>query len=341
MTAWVEGNNAFFLGAQAFLIDNDREIADKAWFADRVQHNPAHRYIVGRFVESGSVNANKHLFNLEGLQMGRPSIQNAPLNINHIPRRVIGSFIDAELIYPTGAPATASAVDGAECSCDCDDPAGCECDGCPNNHKVEASLDHLEQLVTSSSSTLTPNHDTITWNPGVGGCFPGQQLSTNPLGSLTPAVTPVEIAQRVVNPHIEALAVVWKYYFPEEYAEIEMAHQEGRLFYSMECVPESIKCTGDEGCGTEYAYAGRQSDSYCDHLNESASIKELIKPHFTGGAAVIPPSVPAWGDADVYALVAKHSELAESIYTQIETETPHLSPTEWEAQMAAVLAKVQ
>lgn len=334
MTAWVEGDRGFFLGCQAQLIDNDREVAAKAWFSDKVKKNPAHRFIVGRFVEAGSVNKNKHLFTLEGLQMGRPSIEHAPLNINHVPRRVIGAFVGAELIYPTAAPAQAVDLSNLGVQATTTSSVSSFTYASNTSHLLlSPSLNPLFEPVTAEVDAVECDCDCD--DPATCACKDCPNSHKDPLEEKA-AETAV-----AVNPHIEALAVVWKYYFPNEFAEVEMAHQEGRLFYSMECVPERIKCSGDTGCGESYEYHGRQSDEYCDHLNESASVKELIKPHFTGGAAVIPPEVPAWADADVYALVAKHSELAETIYEQVKTESPHLSPREWEAQMAVILQQVQ
>lgn len=386
MTAWVEGNRAFFLGTQAHLIDNSREIAEHAWFADRVSHNPAVRWIVGRFVEAGTVNSNNHLFNLEGLQMGRPSIEHAPLNINHTPRRIVGAFVDAELIYPTTTAGTPvgdqqqQREDARDFSREKRKQLAQEGKALPDGSfpivtvgdlrnaiqalgrasdkdkarrhiiKRARALRKTDMLPDDWNVKAADDTDSLITDPNTTGYVTLTQPSlqdavldwtdTQP-GIVTAASTSGEPPTPLPNPHIEALSVVWRYYFPEEFAEIELAHAEGRLFYSMECVPESVKCTGDEGCGEVFGYRGRQSETYCEHLNESASIKELIRPHFTGGAAVIPPHAPAWSDADVYALVARHSELAESLYEQLSEELPHLSPAEWEAQMASILAKAQ
>ena len=147
-----------------------------------------------------------------------------------------------------------------------------------------------------------------------------------------------EAAQQ--HPFIEALGVMWAYYFPEVLKAIEMAHAEGSLFFSMECVAESITCEGEEGCNETFAYAGTTSPTYCDHLNRHVSIKHMNKPHFLAGALVLPPQKPGWGKAHVKELsmlVAEHAEEAERAYDSIAEEFPHLTPKQWEAKMLQVM----
>jgi hypothetical protein len=259
MTIYIEGKRGIYLGAQAVLIEDDREVAS-SWAQKHVVHNPAYRYVLGRFVEADRANNNRQLFSLKGLQMARPSIQHAPMNMNHQYRHVVGAYIAAELIYPTGAE--------------------------------EARGDVVDRA---------------------------------------------EAAAFGLNPYIEALGVMWKHYFRQEHEVIESAHAEGRLYYSMECVPREIQCAGDGGCGATFAYAGRQSKTYCGHLNEGASDKLLIDPHFTAGAILVPPVQPGWSHADVHSLVAAHADLAEDIYEGIRGDLPHLSPGDWEVLMAQLL----
>lgn len=241
MTLVVEGRRAIYLGAPATLVEDGRELA---WAEGHVVRNPAHKWILGRFVEADRPNSNRQLFTLPGLQMARPSIAHAPMNMNHSARRVVGAFTAAELLYPTG------------------DSSG-----------------HA-------------------------------------------------------NPFIEALGVFWRYYFPDEYRLVEAAHAEGRLFYSMECVPRRVRCTGTDGCGAEFGYAGPTSPSYCAHLNDGAADKLLVDPHFTAGAVLVPPVQPGWKDARVHSLVAAELERAEAGYGRI---TEMVDPTAWEAAMCALL----
>lgn len=140
-----------------------------------------------------------------------------------------------------------------------------------------------------------------------------------------------------LNPYIEALGVFWRHYFAEEYDLIEAAHAEGKLAFSMECIPRRIQCSGNGGCGNEFAYDGRTSPTYCAHLNMSASDKYLIDPHFTAGALLVPPTMPGWTHAEVHKLVAQHAALAERIYNGVATSFSHLDPREWEQMMGELL----
>lgn len=144
------------------------------------------------------------------------------------------------------------------------------------------------------------------------------------------------------NPYVEALAAFWRGNFEEEYAAVEAAHKEGALFYSMECVPQSLTCP-EEDCGHEAVYAGRQHESYCDHMNAPRGGKRLNKPHFNAGAIIIPPVKPGWRGANIgqiAELVAKHTDKTdeyERLHAQVAEEFPHLKPSDWEAMMAMLL----
>lgn len=149
-----------------------------------------------------------------------------------------------------------------------------------------------------------------------------------------------------LNPYMDALSVFWKHYFENEYAIVETAHRANRLFYSMECLPQEISCSGDKGCGRTFEYGGRQSPGYCDELNDphSGVIKDLIKPHFTAGALIIPPAKPGWGKADVTQIsqiVREHADAAEELYKQIAEESPEGDPRFWEQVMAFIILKAE
>jgi hypothetical protein len=144
-----------------------------------------------------------------------------------------------------------------------------------------------------------------------------------------------------VNPYVEALGVIWKYYFPEQYKAVETAHASGQLYFSMECVAQSITCAGEAGCGAEFGYAGPHSDTYCAHLNQGESTKQLNKPHFLAGALVVPPDRPGWSGAeirDLSVLVKEHQAEAELAYEGVKQNSPDLSPREWENVMAHIVA---
>ncbi len=139
-----------------------------------------------------------------------------------------------------------------------------------------------------------------------------------------------------IPPIVEALACFWHYYEDALWPSVEMAHKEGQLFLSMEAVPETITCRGKggfEGCGETYEYAGRQSPTYCKHLNEHASRKTLNKPVFTGGALIIPPVKPGWKNAEVKELsqlLESDLDEAEKVYEQVSAAAPYLDSKSWE-----------
>lgn len=149
-----------------------------------------------------------------------------------------------------------------------------------------------------------------------------------------------------LNPFMEALSVFWKHYFEDEYLDVEKAHKNGQLFYSMECLPERIGCKGDIGCGKYFDYDGRKSLTYCACLNDPKSgiEKDLINPHFTAGALIVPPVSPGWSRADIKQIsqiVKDHSERAEHLYTGISEEAGDIDPATWEEVMLQIIAEAE
>lgn len=141
--------------------------------------------------------------------------------------------------------------------------------------------------------------------------------------------------------YVETLAAFWRYYRQEEYELIRKAYDSGALFISMECVAESLTCTGELGCEETFDYAGVDSDSYCSHLQERKSVRRMNKPHFLGGGLILPPARPGWSHADVThvsELVKSYEAQAEEVYTEIAVQTPHLEPQQWEQMMQQVLS---
>jgi len=137
----------------------------------------------------------------------------------------------------------------------------------------------------------------------------------------------------MANPYVEAVAGLWHSRFPEEYFEIERAHKEGSLFFSMEAIPEAVSCPS---CQVEAAFAGFESDDYCDHMQGPTGPKRLHRPIFAGGAIIIPPVRPGWDRADIRTIAQAH-ESAEEVYLAMAAEMPHLEPAQWEWLMAELL----
>lgn len=122
-------------------------------------------------------------------------------------------------------------------------------------------------------------------------------------------------------PEIQALACVWAANFPETASRVKAAHQTKQLWFSMECVGEKKQCLT---CNNEYPYFA-QAHEVCEHLATSPKApRRFINPIFLGGALIMPPSNPAWPDADITELAA---------LTGVKFSVP-----EWEYLMDKVLA---
>lgn len=133
----------------------------------------------------------------------------------------------------------------------------------------------------------------------------------------------------VQHPHIEALGVFWRYYFPNEFNAIQKAHDEGSLFFSQECVADSVRFEDVSSGKTEtFPYDGPRSLSYGDWNDNAEAIRWLDNPHFLGGALILPPVNPGWANAHIKTLsqyVDEHEDLANEIFTSVEQQAPHLS----------------
>ena len=126
-----------------------------------------------------------------------------------------------------------------------------------------------------------------------------------------------------VNNHIVAMSTVWKFIYPREAAMIEKASEQHQLWYSMECVADTVTCVdgpGTPGCGETFSYRTymKEPHAVCGHLRERSSIRRMNSPTFLGGAVIIPPVTPAWSDADASvmrqaAAVTESSRLTDSL----------------------------
>lgn len=108
----VERDDRFYVGAQAFLVEDDRELA---WAEPHVRRDPDIKWVLGNFIETGRPNSNGHIFPLEDIRDGGlDSMVPKPLNMLHRQQRVVGATVAAELLYPTGDPTDALDVPYAE-----------------------------------------------------------------------------------------------------------------------------------------------------------------------------------------------------------------------------------
>lgn len=135
-------------------------------------------------------------------------------------------------------------------------------------------------------------------------------------------------------PFIETLSAFWKFYFPEEYSEVEGAFKEGTLYQSMECVADSLTCVGtDDACGETFDYAG-PFGPYCEHIRDRSAFRQFNNPNFTGGGLIIPPDKPGWRKAEIKEVSKMISENASDVlFEQIVEDSPHLDSGQWESLM--------
>ena len=246
------GKDRIYLGARAYLVEGEREVASE-WAREHILHNPAHAWVLGKFVEAERANNNQQYFSLEGLRMGSPSIAHSPMNINHSSRNVVGAFVASELVYPIS-----------------------------------------------------------------------------------------EVSDEQMNPYIESLGVFWKYYFPNEYKSVQRAHEEGSLFYSMECIPSALQTVGGSDDSAIYPYEGVNSPNYPDEINERSVAIHLVDPHFVGGALILPPNKPGWSRAESKVVANYMKEQwaeVESMYEQAgnTSENDGYTVGEWETLMGALV----
>lgn len=144
------------------------------------------------------------------------------------------------------------------------------------------------------------------------------------------------------HPIVETLACLWKDYFPSEYAAIRAAHVSGMLATSMEAVPEALRCAGPDGCGQEFSYVGNSTKgAYCAHLEERASWRQLVRPHYVGGATIIPPAMPGWKDAQARSLADANRSATgldlETLAAEAAKVRPDVDMSKVEAALQATL----
>lgn len=137
------------------------------------------------------------------------------------------------------------------------------------------------------------------------------------------------------RPYIAAVSAVWKWIYPQEAYAVEKASDTGQLYYSMECVAREVACAGDgdrQGCGASFPYVQAMSDptSVCEHIRTRSSARRMVDPSFLGGAVIIPPVRPGWGEARA-AVMRQAAALAEQV------APADANAADWERLMAAVM----
>lgn len=98
MTIVIEGKHSIFLSSNASLIEEGRDVA---WAEKYVVQNQFHKWVLGKFVEANRANLNRQYWQLDHLQMARPTISHAPMNMLHHAHQIVGAFVATDMIYPT------------------------------------------------------------------------------------------------------------------------------------------------------------------------------------------------------------------------------------------------
>jgi len=138
-----------------------------------------------------------------------------------------------------------------------------------------------------------------------------------------------------LNAYIETASVFWKYYFPKELGIVEKAYDMGALHQSMECISESVTCSGPMGCGSTFDYAGPMSDNYCEHIKNRSSYRQLNNPTFLAGGLILPPDRPGWKYASIDEVAS--DEEKQRVYEEVAKDSPHLDSAKWENIMFEIL----
>jgi hypothetical protein len=136
------------------------------------------------------------------------------------------------------------------------------------------------------------------------------------------------------EPHIIAASAIWKWIYPDEAWVVEQASEAQKLWYSMECVSDSVACVGEGSCGKEVAYDTYVSGGGCMHMMERATTRRFVNPTFLGGAVIVPPVRPGWADADA-SVMKQAANLAEKSFDQ--AGHPDITASDWELLMAQVV----
>lgn len=106
MTALLRGENSYFMGSRAYLVDDENRETASDWASKHIKSNPALKWVLGRYVQADTPNNNMQAWHLEDLRMKQPTINNAPMNMVHQAKHIVGSFVANEMIYPIASEAS-------------------------------------------------------------------------------------------------------------------------------------------------------------------------------------------------------------------------------------------
>jgi len=95
----VEGDKSFFLSVPAVLVSNDRECASD-WAAKHIRPNKWFKWVLAKYVEADNPNLNNQYWSLGDLVDAQSSIANTPMNVGHRATEIVGTWTNAEMMYP-------------------------------------------------------------------------------------------------------------------------------------------------------------------------------------------------------------------------------------------------
>lgn len=114
-----------------------------------------------------------------------------------------------------------------------------------------------------------------------------------------------------VGNHIVALGALWPY-LPQARTEsqiVQRASDNGKLWFSMECVSREVACLT---CDQVMSYPDYMTykDQRCGHMQDKMP-RRFVDPTFGGAGIIVPPVSPGWTQADARVLMPQAAALAE------------------------------
>lgn len=304
---------------RAFVVEGNGRTVITAPLREIARQNQGFMYLRGRFVEADTPNGNGALWTTEDLQIGEATVAGGPLNWLHQEDKIIGTLLNAQLIPGREQSRKFSA----------DERKGAAKQGQAMSDgsfpiKNESDLKNAIRLAGNASDPAAAKRHIIRRARALG------------LTHLIPDSWKAEKAAADVGNHIVADAAVWRFLYQREAATIEQAAKDGALYYSMECLSREVQCVdtpGRPGCGEQYSYEAYDAKRCCAHLNERSSVRRFVDPLFLGGAIIVPPIQPGWGNAEVEVMrqAAALNEREGLTDTLDKTQADHLAATiiEW------------
>lgn len=133
-------------------------------------------------------------------------------------------------------------------------------------------------------------------------------------------VSAEQAANEGVGPHIQTGARFWSYLSPERANMLRKYIDEGRAWFSMECIASQIECRGPNGCGSvmSYADAANKTERACQHVRERSSHRRFVQPVFQGAAVIVPPQRPGWASAAITGLVQNAERQLEAANLSVD-----------------------